>query len=281
MPVILPAKVKDLPKRERSMRPVKPSRRDRKQYQDSLEQMVDYLKGQTANLSDVIKSGADRVTVARALTQMATQAQAAIDALAPGTAQSFVSAVDKANKKAMEGAISKALSVDFATIIDAPGVLADIQMALTENTSLIKSIASEHFSKVGQAVLDNYRGVPMPEGGSLTQRLQQIGGITKRRAAFIARDQTAKLTGTLNETRATSNGMDEYIWRNSRDNRVVGNPAGKYPKGNKAHGNHWDREGRTYSYNDPPSDGNPGVPIGCRCHAEMKINLEKLAAMYV
>lgn len=281
MPVILPSKVKDLPKRERTMRPVRPSRRDRKQYQDSLEQMVDYLKGQTANLSDVIKSGADRVTVARTLTQMVTQAQATIDSLAAGTAQSFVSSVDKANKKATEAAISKALSVDFATIIDSPVVLADIEMALTENVSLIKSIASEHFSKVGQAVLDNYRGVPMPEGGSLVQRLKQIGGITDTRAKFIARDQTSKFNSALNEARQGANGIDEYIWRTSRDNRVVGTPGGKYPKGSRGHENHYKREGVKYKWSEPPEDGHPGEPYNCRCHAEAVINLDKLVAMYV
>lgn len=281
MPVILPKKGDTPRKRERNMRPVKPNRRDRARYTAALQDLTDYLRGQTANLSNLIKSGADRVQVAQALSAMSAAAQARADAVAPGTAQSFVTALDAANKAATEGAIARALSVDFATIIDEPGVRGAVELAVSENTRLIKSIASEHWAKVGQAVLDNYRGVPLPDDVSLAKRLQDLGGITKRRATLIARDQTASVTAALNETRQTAVGIDEYRWRNSQDNRVVGNPAGKYPKGNRMHEDHWTREGDVYRWDKPPGDGHPGQPIGCRCTAEPVLNLDKLKAQYV
>jgi uncharacterized protein with gpF-like domain len=31
---------------------------------------------------------------------------------------------------------------------------------------------------------------------------------------------------------------------------------------------HFDREGRTFTWADPPDDGHPGEAINCRCQAE-------------
>ncbi|MNE68328.1 Phage Mu protein F like protein [compost metagenome] len=121
----------------------------------------------------------------------------------------------------------------------------------------------------------------MPGGVSLQDRLKKIGNISKNRAKFIARDQTAKLTGDLNQLRQADNGIEEYIWRNAGDQRVVGNPGGLYPKGNRAHGNHWEREGKTFRWDSPPSDGAPGHAPNCRCYAAPKLDLEKIKAQYV
>jgi SPP1 gp7 family putative phage head morphogenesis protein len=48
-------------------------------------------------------------------------------------------------------------------------------------------------------------------------------------------------------------GVTEYIWSTTKDNRV--------------RKEHQAREGKTFSYDNPPSDGNPGEPIRCRCVA--------------
>jgi len=279
--IILPKDAQKAKKKERTMNAARVPRSVRKNYLDLLDQQVKFLKAQTANLSDLLKSGADRATVGNTLAQMAASAQARLDQLAPGTARSFVTAADTANKQAIQKNIASALSVDFATVIDGPDIKPLIDQAIIDNTGLIKSISQEHFAKVGRAVLDNYRGVPQVGGVSLTQRLQDIGGITKTRAKFIARDQTAKLTGDLNQSRQQDNGIDEYTWHNSQDRRVVGNPSGLYPKGNRVHGDHWDREGETFSWANPPFDGHPGHAPNCRCYAKPKLNLEKLKAQYV
>ena len=264
MTVILPpGQGPKRPRKSKRMRPVRPTRAARKQYLDALTEMVQLLRAATGNLSDLIRSGADRVAVAAALLQASQETQARIDSLAPGTARSVVTQVDREQKAATEKAIGQAMSVDFARIIDSPNVAADLQLALTQNTALIKSIGSEHWGLVSQAVLDNYRGVPLPEDVSLTKRLQQLGGITERRAAFIARDQTAKLTGSLNATRQQDNGITEYIWRTAGDQRVVGNPGGLYPKGSRGHEDHYARDGKRFKWSEPPADGHPGQAFNC------------------
>lgn len=269
-------------RKPRRMRAVKPSPRARARYTDALNLQADLLRAATASLSDVVRNGFDRGAVVRHLTDLMRTTQATIDSVAPTIAGSFVTDVDIDNKKRTEANVSRALGVDFATILDdTPELKANLDMATTRNVALIKSIGAEHWAKVGQAVLDNYAGRVLPDGQSLLGRLQELGGITKRRAAFIARDQTAKLTAAVNEQRQTSIGIDDYYWRNAQDQRVVGNPAGKYPHGNAVHGDHWDREGVRYSWANPPEDGNPGHPPGCRCYAEPIVDPAKLKARYV
>jgi len=95
---------------------------------------------------------------------------------------------------------------------------------------------------------------------------------TRTRAQLIARDQIGKLNSQLTENRQTALGIDDYTWRTALDERVRGNPAGLYPN---AVPSHYDREGKTFSWNDPPAGGHPGEAIQCRCVAEP--NIEELA----
>jgi uncharacterized protein with gpF-like domain len=280
MPVILPKGTGDKSKRQRTLLPVRPNRSVRKRYTDLLVREVDLLKAQTANLSDIIKSDAGRARVAERLEQLSMQSIERMRVVAPRVAKAFVDDADRAQKKQLEKNISRALGTDFATILDTPSTAADIDLAVGWNANLIKSIPAKHLDLVGQAVLDNYRGAPLPEGQTLVQRLQQIGGITENRARFIARDQTAKLTSALNKSRQQSNGISSYSWQNSGDGRVVGNPGGKYPEGSPGHMDHWSREGKIFRWDKPPPDGHPGEAFSCRCVSLPILDLDELDAMY-
>lgn len=88
---------------------------------------------------------------------------------------------------------------------------------------------------------------------------------TKTRAALIARDQIGKLNATITENRQTQLGIENYFWRTALDERVRGNPTGFY---SSAIPSHWDREGKRYSWKNPPSGGHPGQAIQCRCISE-------------
>lgn len=281
MTIILPGAAKNARKQERTIRPARPSRTVRKNYERALEDQVRFLQAQTANLSDILKSGAERQQVARTLASMSATAQRRAESTALSMANAFVTAAEKQNKAALEKSIASAFSVDFATVLDSGDIAASLDQAISANVELIKSISREHFDKVGQAVLDNYRGVPLPGDLSLTQRLQEVGGITKNRAKFIARDQTAKLTGDLNQLRQSDNGIDSYIWKTAKDQRVVGTPGGKYPKGTRGHENHYAREGKVFKWSEPPGDGHPGHAYNCRCYAAPVLDLEKIKAQYV
>jgi SPP1 gp7 family putative phage head morphogenesis protein len=141
--------------------------------------------------------------------------------------------------------------------------LSDIMKSFEkENVGLIKSITDQAVNNIEGMV---HRGVT--NGDRFTKIQKQIQNqfdVTKNRARLIARDQVSKLNGQITMTRQQSLGIERYVWSTSLDERVRGNPAGKYPNSQY---DHWEREGKEFSWNDPPPDGHPGQPINCRCVA--------------
>jgi hypothetical protein len=124
---------------------------------------------------------------------------------------------------------------------------------------------------------------------------------TVKHLNFIMKDQSNKLNAAMQRITANELGAIGFIWRNSRDRRVVGDPGGLYPVANnpKMHGDHYHREGKLYLfrdtwaiksgyivpragavYVDTLSDGEPGIPIGCRCLALSIFNLENIPNEY-
>lgn len=113
--------------------------------------------------------------------------------------------------------------------------------------------------------------------------------IAEDHAKFILQDQTRKMIANLDDLVARENNAIGGIWHNRQDRRVVGNPQGIYPHAeSKAHGNHWEREGKFYIFKDSWAyqkgyvkgelydnleDGGVGVAIGCRCRLEFIYDL--------
>jgi len=95
----------------------------------------------------------------------------------------------------------------------------------------------------------------------LTQQVYDIMSerteVTDSRAKLIARDQVAKLNGSLTRDRQESIGVSGYIWRTVGDERV--------------RDSHDEVDGQFFSWDNPPNetDGNhPGEDYQCRCWAE-------------
>jgi len=138
---------------------------------------------------------------------------------------------------------------------------------------LITSVTSETATNVGRIV---YEGFTSGESYASIQKKILAGGpiealknppfnTARKRARIIARDQIGKLNGQLIKKRQTQLGIDSYIWRTSLDERVRGNPSGRYPK---AVPSHFAREGKVFNWDTPPEGGHPGEAILCRCTAE-------------
>jgi SPP1 gp7 family putative phage head morphogenesis protein len=79
------------------------------------------------------------------------------------------------------------------------------------------------------------------------------GNVSESRADLIARDQTLKLNGAINQARQTSVGIDAYVWSTAGDERV--------------RDEHAELDGQTFQWNAPPSVGHPGEDFQCRCIA--------------
>lgn len=92
------------------------------------------------------------------------------------------------------------------------------------------------------------------------QGIDQIGkrikdrlGVSRSRAALIARNEVGNAAAFAMRESQKEAGCTEYIWRSASDDRV--RPA------------HKTRNGKTFSWDDPPADGHPGEPVNCRCTA--------------
>ena len=123
-----------------------------------------------------------------------------------------------------------------------------------ENVGLIKSIPEKYFTEIQGAVMRGYsRGRDLKQ---ITDDIEHIGGVTRRRAAFIARDQSNKLHGATTDARRKELGITDAIWQHSG--------AGKEPRPDHvaAHGKQYKiAEGCLISGDYIQ----PGELINCRC----------------
>ena len=165
------------------------------------------------------------------------------------------------------------------TITSEVGMTEQMSLWSIQNSSLIKNISDTTANSIERIIIDG-----VSNGLSSKQMEKQIfgtGGLTlensgqsqstasafrkaKNRARLIAVDQVGKLNSQLTQKRQRELGIESYVWMNSRDIRVRGNPAGLYPKSEY---NHWSRNGEIFYWDNPPADGNAGMPIRCRCVA--------------
>jgi SPP1 gp7 family putative phage head morphogenesis protein len=132
---------------------------------------------------------------------------------------------------------------------------------IKDNLALIKSVQGRQLEELEVVVSSGLRrGIRVED---IRKELQQKIGISKSRAALIARDQTNKLYGEMTEHRQQGVGITEYDWDDSDDervrprHRVLGKP-----------------DNRRQKWAEPPivdtktgRRAHPGQDYQCRCQA--------------
>ena len=131
-----------------------------------------------------------------------------------------------------------------------------------ENLDLIGSLEAETLRKLRDELTRLISdGVPEEEiEERLIAFLQKQAEVEGSRAVLIGSDQVGKLNGRMMEYWQRSAGITHYRWQTMMDDRV--RPA------------HADRQGLIFAWNNPPSDGHPGMAIRCRCVADPVIDLD-------
>lgn len=130
---------------------------------------------------------------------------------------------------------------------------------IDENVGLITSIAEQHLTGVQTDLMQSVQNGR--DLGYLTDQLVKRTGITKRRAAFIARDQNNKATAVMVRTRALELGITKAVWLHSA--------GGKTPRPQ-----HVAFSGKTFDLAKGHDFDNgegivwPGTAINCRCVAK-------------
>lgn len=158
--------------------------------------------------------------------------------------------------------VNSAIGVNLQAVVSAQDIAPTIEVATARSVALIRGVTDDLAKRIETTILDMV--TQGRSNAAIAEALGEAFGFGRKRAKLIARDQAAKFNAALNRLRQQQAGVTEYVWWTVLDERVRGNPSGKYPN---AKPSHWDRHGKTFKWSAGPADGNPGEPINCRCIA--------------
>lgn len=149
--------------------------------------------------------------------------------------------------------VRAAFGVDV--LINDRDVAAKVDDFVAETVGTIRHLPTKLTAEVEKLVYDAFaRGDTYQE---LAGKLETTLDVSEEKAYSIAGQQVAKLNAKVTKLRQENMGVRRYTWRTVRDEKV--RPS------------HRAREGKVYSWDDPPSGETPGNAPGwlpCRCYAE-------------
>lgn len=176
------------------------------------------------------------------------------DDLSADMAKHFADDAMKHSDNALRSMLKKSgFAVEFKLTAEANDVL---QATTAANVALIKSIPAQYMTDVEGIVMRSVQAGR--DIGGLSKELQARYGVTRRRAALIARTQNNLATATITRVRQQSLGITKAIWQHSH--------GGKEPRPS-----HVANSGKEYDVAKgwfDPEEGRlvfPGELIGCRC----------------
>ena len=201
------------PHRPKRMRPVKSpalAERELKQRLEELWRRV--LHPASEQIMQMVRDKATPSQIADYMGTVLREAEDIYGFAAKEISWKWQQDVNERTRIAMSKALSSSLGVDVRAMLDTPAVADALAIGGKEMADLIVTIPGNLLGQVAETVAKNFRGEPLPEGRSLLQQIQFLGGpgYSSRHARLVARDQTGKLTSLLNMTRQQGIGLDEY-----------------------------------------------------------------------
>ena len=143
---------------------------------------------------------------------------------------------------------------DLARVLSvaAPAINPGLLHAWVEtNLEHIKNMAVQQIDEIRTVIKQGFvSGVRHEE---LADKLVKQGSILENRARLIARNEIGNLNSQLTTSRHQALGISRFVWSTAGDERV--------------RDEHALLDGQEFSYNNPPDEGLPGEPIGCRCNS--------------
>lgn len=149
------------------------------------------------------------------------------DQQARRVAAGTISRAEADNAEDFRKSVNRAVGVDFELITKPKGMVDYLEASTAENVNLIKSIPAEYFQRVETIVLGGMKSGLAP--AAIAKQIQEQTGVSARRAKLIARDQVSQLNSDLTRQRQTAAGIEFYRVGTANDQRVSGDPSGKYP----------------------------------------------------
>ncbi len=155
------------------------------------------------------------------------------------------------NRREFERQMRAAVGVDV--FAEAPELVDLLEDFAERSAAHIKNSSETINSTVSNIVTDGFRSGQ--RASDVGDAIERALGVAQSRAQFWARDIIGTLSGQMARARQTNLGIEEYIWRTSRDERV--------------RASHRELEGTKHSWDDPPTVGqrqvHPGEDYNCRC----------------
>jgi SPP1 gp7 family putative phage head morphogenesis protein len=192
------------------------------------------------------------VALRETLERLAREWTDKFDEFANGGGRKFSRDAIGSADRAFAASLKKAgFTVDFKL---SPAANEVMQATIAEQVNLIRSIPAQHLTQVQGAVMRSVTAGR--DAASLAREVEAQYGVTKRRAALIARDQNNKATAAITRARQDEIGVTQAVWIHSAGGRQP------RPEHVKANGKVYDVKKGMFL------EGKwtwPGVEINCRC----------------
>jgi hypothetical protein len=177
---------------------------------------------------------------------------------------------DKRHSDEFYSRISQKIGISKEEMESSEGLTFQINAYKIETAQWIKKMRDDTMQEWTSGTLRQ-----MAEGKGLPEIMSKFDGIVEKRkghAKMIARTQISTFNSLTTKARAQNLGIEKAIWRTAKDERVRGNPGGKYPN---AKPSHWDLEGKEFELSKGLLVNGqwllPGISPNCRCDYELKI----------
>jgi len=174
------------------------------------------------------------------------------DSMRFNIAESFANNALRHHDLAFSAALSKGgFTVPFQLT---PKIQAAMIGRTKTNVDLIRTIPKQFFKDIHKQVFESVRAGR--KLGELTEHLHDAYGVTRRRAALIARDQNNKATAQIHKIRQLELGITTGIWRHTA--------ASVHPREEHAafDGEEYDIE-KGHDFDDDFGSAQPGEAINC------------------
>ena len=190
----------------------------------------------------------------------ASQAIAALDGVGWTLPEGLVAEEVAAHAARLDGyqrnrlirSFRSALGVDIRPLLNDDAIRPLMDAWRRQNVSLIRTIPQRLHEGLYRRVSETFAQRPFDQQ-ALSRVMRTEFGSIGYNARRIARDQTSKAIGQLTRARHQQIGIEEYTWRTAQDERV--------------RSTHAVLDGTRQRYDSPPSVGNPGGDVMCRCVA--------------
>ncbi|HEY0120640.1 MAG TPA: phage minor head protein [Rhizobium sp.] len=151
----------------------------------------------------------------RSMKDLSKRWLAKFDDMSAKLAEYFVQSVEKRSTAAMKKILKDG---GWTVSFQMTPTMRDIADATVHaNVALIKNVAEKYLNDIEGSVMRSVQSGR--DLGTLTEDLQKHYGVTRRRAAFIARDQNNKATAAFKRARELELGLDEAEWHHSHGSK--------------------------------------------------------------